>query len=209
MFSSFTNKVTPPPIFIEELIETTNSFNLQLYLYSIKQADLIIQAYKDFITTNSFYYLFDLILLSCYNSVIALPVVALQYHFTGATNAFLMKQFMFSESYVMQSVTSLKSEKLVLEYIEEFLDFREFSIEGFLKDPMYLIDWCTEADPSISYLLKAIKDRDIRQFFVNLIYRETGCDITFHANSLVELSENIQVEYFDYVLGATTRHVTL
>jgi len=209
MLFSFTNKVTPPPIFIEEVVETTDSFSAQLYLYSIKQADLVIETYQNLINIGSFYYLFDLILLSCYDSIISLPVAALQFYFTGSINSFFLSQYKTSSTYIQEIIYNLKTEEQVLDYIKNFLEFKSFSITKFLEDPMYLITWCISIDVSLTYLLNTIKNKNITQFFVNLIYKETSCDITLHPYSVVSLAENIQIKYFNYVLGATQRHATL
>jgi hypothetical protein len=209
MFKSYTNTITPPPAFLDEDEDTDTLLVDKLYLYSVRFPTEVVKAYSNLITYSSFYDLFDLVLFSCPDSLFGIPVCSLQFFITKSLNSTFIQSFKYSSSYIEQTIKSLTSQSLLQQYLETFLLLKPFSIDSFLKDPMYLIDWCLLVDPSYTSILQPIKDRDINKFFIELVNKSSNCYITIHIKPLSDLLENIQRYYFNYVLGAIPIHGTV
>lgn len=206
MFKSYTNTITPPPLFLEEDEDTDTTLIDQLYLYSVSFPERIVTAYSNLVNYSSYYDLFDLVLFSCPSSTFCFPVCALQFFITKNLNSTFIQTFKYTGSYVEQTIKSITTAAILKEYIETFLLLPSFDVELFYENPMYLIDWCLAVDPSSANILQPVKDRDIKKFFIELVNTASNCYIQIHTKPYSDLVGSIQKYYFSYILGAIPVH---
>jgi len=198
MYTPFTGRVCPPPIYTllqDPLIS-------QLYLLSIPFAESITTSYYFLLETSSFFYLIELLSFLCFDSKCFLPLCCLYYLFTNSIKQEFVESLKYTSNTFLQTVNSITREEQLTTFINEYLLLPEFSIDLFLTDPFYLIDWIISCDPSYQELLTPIKNIQVLQFYILLIKRFNNLDITSITFQYRLLKENVFRTHYNYVLGA-------